>query len=59
MGLSVAKKLARRGISVTLLDLQDASAAVGAVKEAAASSARVQALKADVSNYKEACQISP
>jgi NAD(P)-dependent dehydrogenase (short-subunit alcohol dehydrogenase family) len=55
LGLSLAKHLVKRGISVTILDRQDTSGAVEAVKEAASSSARVLGLNADVSNYRKAC----
>jgi NAD(P)-dependent dehydrogenase (short-subunit alcohol dehydrogenase family) len=59
LGLSLAKQLVKGGVSVTLLDRQNPSAAVGSLKAEASPSASVQGLTADVSNYTEVCMIWP
>ncbi len=55
LGLSLAVQLARRGVSVTLLDLQKGSEALDAVDEAAEGDARSHFIRVDVTDYEQAC----
>jgi NAD(P)-dependent dehydrogenase (short-subunit alcohol dehydrogenase family) len=53
LGLSMAKQLAKRGVSVTVLDVSDVSAAKDAIREIAADGATVQAKTADTTKPHE------